>query len=291
MGTGLLISNPTIAHGPTSDAFAAEFRGISFTPDGNSFVTPLYRYIGVNDPNPIELPTIVRFDRNPVTGDWILAANLSLPQWARNPQTFIGSAIIHTYPALSPSGRGLAYFSVLVPDASTGTQPWVSRLVVANSDGSGATILAEFLAGYVPTGLTWTTDGTRLVASLCQQTNIGTGFIPAPRRSESVVFSVLTATAEAAQITELGKSNAPMLPLNLPQPFSLANVPINVTPTGSGSLVVQASGIPNDMVLTLQRSTDNLGNFSNLQQVSGAQLSQGIVLPCSDEPVFYRLAQ
>ncbi len=288
---GVIISNPTGARGATSDAFAAEFRGVSFFPNSQSFVTPLYRFIGISDPLPIELPTIVRFDRDPGSGEWVLAAELSSPQWSRNPSTFIGTASIHTYPSISPSGAGLAYFSVLVPDASTGTQPWVSRVVVANSDGSGATLLTSFEPGFVPTGLTWTADGTALVVSVSQQVNAGTGFIPASLRSQSSVFSVSTADGSTSQISELGNSVAPMLPLVVVQGLDLANLPVSLTRSSSGDFTLRASGVPDSTTLMLQRSEGDLSSFGDLQQVSGSELEEGVSISAGEGPSFFRLKE
>ena len=288
--TGLLLSNPTGQRGPSSDAFAAEFRGISFSPNGQSFVTPVYRFIGISDPLPIELPTIVRFDRDPNTGQWLLAANLLLPQWSRNPQTLLGSASIHTYPALSPSGQGLAYFSVFVPDASTGTQAWTSRVVVANADGSGATILTTFDAGFVPTGLTWTTDGTALVVTVAPQANLGTGFLPSPIRSQSSVFSVSSSNGATSPIPELGNGVAPMLPLVSPPVFDLSNVSVSMSRGSPGNVVFRATGVPDFTLLTLQSSDGGLGNFAGVQRVSGLQLRDGIAIPISNGSRFFRLS-
>src|SRR5690606_37299292 len=39
---GLILHNPTFGRGPVSDAFQAEFVGLSWDPGGESFVTPLY---------------------------------------------------------------------------------------------------------------------------------------------------------------------------------------------------------------------------------------------------------
>lgn len=287
--TGLLISNPTGARGPTSDAFAAEFRGISFSPDGQSFVTPVYRYIGIDDPFPIELPTIVRFTRDPNSGQWLLAANLSLPQWSRNPQTFLASASVHTFPSLSPNGQGLAYFSLFVPDASTGTAAWTSRVVVANADGSNARLLSSFPVGKVPTGLTWTTDGTALVVSVADQIFSGTGFIPEPLRSTSSVFSVSTADGTTNLIPELGNGGAPSLPSIEPPRFDLSNTSVSLSRGSPGNVVFRASGVPDATLLTLQSSEGGLGNFRGVQRVNGFQLRNGLVIPLGEGSRFFRL--
>lgn len=255
-------------------------------------MTPLYRYIGINDPLPIELPTIVRFDRDPATGQWILGPNLSTPQWSRDPNTLLGSASIHTYPALSPSGQGLAYFSIILPDASTGTQPWTSRVAIANADGSGATILASFNPGFVPTGLTWTTDGSAIIVSVSQQVNFGSGYIPAPLRSKSAIFSISTADGSATEITALGNGIAPMLPLIQAPSIVSANTPISLTRGSSGNMVFRATGIPDSTMVTLQSSQDGLKSFGNVQQVSGAQLNAGFDIPINQGQGsrFFRLA-
>lgn len=290
-GTGIIVSNPTWQRGPSSDAFAAEFRGVSFAPDGLSFVTPLYRFIGISDPLPIELPTIVRFTRDPASGQWILGPNLSAPQWSRNPQTLIASASIHTYPALSPSGNGLAYFSVLVPDTLTGSQGWTSRVVVANAaDGSNANILTSFNPGFVPTGLTWNADATALVVSIAPQVNLGTGFLPAPLRSQSAVFSVNTGDGSTSQITELGNGVAPMLPLVQAPTVDLANLPLSLSSGAPGTVVLRAPNVPDAAILTLQTSDGGLGDFRSVQQINGAQLRSGFAIPTGLGARFFRLS-
>jgi hypothetical protein len=288
MATGVIISNPTLARGGTSDAFAAEFRGISFAPDGQSFVTPLYRYSGINDPLPIELPAIVRFVRNAGNGQWTLGAQLSTPQWARNPQTFLGTASIHTYPALSPSGAALAYFSILNPDASTGTQPWTNRVVIANADGSNTRLLTSFQPGFVPTGLTWSTDGTSLIVSVSQQAFVGTGYLPYPVRSNSAVFSVNTTDGTTTQIAEVGNGLAPMLPANS-APVDLSNVRLQMA-RSAGGLTLKADGVPASSMVRLEAVENSLNGFQQAQLVSGAQLAAGLEIPLTGTSRFFRLA-
>ncbi len=289
--TGVILSNPTFARGATSDAFAAEFRGLSFAPDGQSFVTPLYRYTGINDPTPIELPTIVRFSRNAGNGQWELSQILSSPQWQRHPSTFIASASVHTWPALSPSGQGLAYFSVLVPDVSTGSQPWTSRVVVANADGSNPRLLTSFSPGFVPTGLAWTSDGTGLVVSVSSQANLGTGFLPMPQRSNSAVFSVATSDGATSQITALGSAVAPMLPgVAAPPGVDLADVAMTISRASAGSVMLRATGLDPAAVVTLQTSENSLTGFQSAQQVTGAQMAAGLEIPLTTDARFFRLA-
>ena len=290
-GTGIIVSNPTSQRGPSSDAFAAEFRGVSFAPDGLSFVTPLYRFIGISDPLPIELPTIVRFTRDAASGQWILGPNLSAPKWSRNPQTLVASASIHTYPALSPSGNGLAYFSVLVPDASASTSEWISRVVIADAeDGGNVRVLPSFDPGLVPSGLTWTSDGTALVASVSQQFKLGISILPAPRRSISKIYSISTANGSRIQITELGTNAvAPMLPLTQAPTVDLANLPLSLSSGAQGTVVLRAPDVPDAAILTLQTSDGGLGDFRSVQQINGAQLRSGFAIPTGLGARFFRL--
>jgi Tol biopolymer transport system component len=288
VATGVIICNPTIARGGTSDAFAAEFRGISFAPDGQSFVTPMYRYTGINDPLPIELPAIVRFVRNAGTGQWTLGAQLSTPHWERNPQTLLGAASIHTYPALSPNGTGLAFFSILNPDASTGTQPWTSRVVISNSDGTNPRLLTTFNPGFVPTGLTWSADGASLIVSVSQQAFVGTGYLPYPVRSNSAVFSVNTTDGTTTQMAELGTGLAPMLPATSGT-VDLSNVRLQTTRT-AGGLTLKADGVPADAMVKLEAADNSPTGFQQTQLISGAQLAAGFEVPMTGGSRFFRLA-
>lgn len=68
--TGIAISEPLAARnnqlGPTGDTLSAEFRGLSFFPNSNSFVTPVLSLVNLpNSAAADTVSTITRFDRQP----------------------------------------------------------------------------------------------------------------------------------------------------------------------------------------------------------------------------------
>jgi len=297
---GLEVSDPLDARnqqlGPTSDALSAEGRGISFFPGSDSFVTPVLKLLvapgsAASDPGAV----ITRFDRDVNTGEWFAAAELSTAQIRGT--SFAGNIPLdvevtyQSYPAVSPSGTGLAYFDVFKPSrtSSLNPQPSVSRVILANSDGSDARILTSFNAGFLPTGLTWSTDGTALVVSISQQINLGTGFLDLPNTGNSAVFSVSTSDGTTNVISELPNGFAPTLPAN-GAVVNLSSVSPSLTRSSDGSLSFQASNLSPTAQFELQASSPGvLGDFSEIQQVTGTDLGNGVTIPFQSGTRFFRL--
>ncbi len=110
--TGLQIDEPTSPRGgAVDDSFALEFTGISWDPGGLSFVPPTL-VPAASDGLGGNLHAIVRYTRDPATGRWPATAQLSTPRFTYNNGLggFRPSAQLQVFPAISPSGAGLAYF-------------------------------------------------------------------------------------------------------------------------------------------------------------------------------------
>jgi len=269
--TGAEISSPLASRisqvGPTSDALSAEFRGISFFPNSNSFVTPVLNLIfapnsAAGDP----VTAIVRFDRNGA-GQWVQGPTLSTPTIAVTDQiSGIPTDVATTYqmfPAISPSGAGLAYFDVFKGSrtGSLNPQPSTSRVIVANSDGSNAQLLTSFAAGFLPTGLTWAPDGSSVVVSVSQQLNFGTGPLDLPFTGNSAIFTVATSNGQVTNLSELANGFAPTLPAEsapvAPQPLKILGTqqPDNILVSQSGNqITATVNGVITD-VANLQSIT------------------------------------
>lgn len=299
--TGVDVSNPFSNRinevGPTSDVLSAEFRGISFFPDSDSFVTPVLGLIvlpgsAIGD----AVTAITRFDRNITNGQWFAAASLSTPR--AEATAFIGTIPIdvavnyQVYPAISPNGGQLAYFDVAKPNRTGALEshPSTSRVVVANADGGNQRELTRFAPGFLPSGLTWTTDGTTLVVSISQQVNPGTGYIDLTDSSNSAVFSVPIATGTATAISELGNGFAPTLPAT--RPVHLSDLVPRLSQNEDGSFTFRAMGLPVRARLDLEQSlAGSPSGFTRLRPVTGGELATGIVIPSGPDARFFRLAQ
>lgn len=299
VNTGVAISEPVAQRnqqlGNTGDKLSADFRGISFFPNSDSFVTPvlsLRNVPGTLVGEPVS--TITRFDRGP-DGQWFAAASLSTP--SLTPTQFIVTTPVdwtlnyQIYPAISPNGAGLAYFDVFRP-SNSGSQASSCAVILANSDGSNPRILTSFNAGFIPTGLTWTADGTALIVSVSQQFNLGTGFLSIPDTSNSAIFNVPVSGGSAIHISELGNGFGPTLPAQLPNmSVDLSSVNPQLSRSASGGLTFTASGLPASTSFDiLSSSGDSLSNFTRLQSATGAELASGVSLPVTPGKRFFRLA-
>ena len=182
---GIIVGNPAGTN-PVSDGLQAAFVGLEWDPGGTSFVTPSYVTVLSVLGSPVDLPAIVRFSQQG-NGGWTQTP-LTTPAYFNN--VLPPQARTYIYPALSPSGAGLAFFSLFWPDVIGGTQPVTARLVVANSDGSNPTVLFTFNPGLYPAGLSWSRDGTRLIVAFANQTNVGTGLLPSADLSTAVIRTI-----------------------------------------------------------------------------------------------------
>lgn len=298
--TGVAVSNPFANRidelGPTSDVLSAEFRGISFFPGSDSFVTPVLGLIVLPGPAIGDAVTaITRFDRNITTGQWFAAATLSTPR--AEGTAFIGTIPVdvavnyQVYPAISPNGGQLAYFDVAKPNrtGALDSHASTSRVMVANSDGGNARELTRFAPGFLPSGLTWTTDGTTLVVSISEQFNLGTGYIDMADSSNSAIFSVPMATGAATAISELGSGFAPTLPAT--RPVHLDELVPSLSRNGDSSFTFRAMGLPVRAQLDLEQSLmGSPTGFTRLRPVTGGELATGISIPSGPDARFFRLA-
>jgi hypothetical protein len=124
-----------------SDGLNAAYRGLDWDPTGNSFVTvsyvPVLTQTGTRF---VPLPAVVRFARQ-ANGSWTKTP-LSQPAYFDliDPNVFPPQVGARTYlfPAVSPSGSLIAFFSLSWPDVITSNQPIQARIIVANSSGANA---------------------------------------------------------------------------------------------------------------------------------------------------------
>jgi hypothetical protein len=289
--TGVILSNPTFGRGPTSDTLQGEFVGLSWDPVGDSFVTPFYVTITSQLGTPIQLPAITRFTRNAANGEWAPAATLSTPQYLNGNLGVPPQAITQIYPSISPSGAALAYFELFWPDVIASTQPVVARIIVANADGSNPQILTTFNQGFYPLGLSWSPDGTSLVFSIAQQSNIGTGFLPSANGPTAVVRTISTSDGTISQLTgvDLGFFTTWR---GFGLPGSLAGVRLSPSVTSAGRFRLNASGVQPDLLYFLQSSDALEGStFGPTQSFTGQQLSDGIDANLATPNRFFRLVQ
>jgi hypothetical protein len=94
----------------------------------------------------------------------------------------------YLFPAVSPSGSLIAFFSLSWPDVITSNQPIQARIIVANSSGANAGVLHTLPVGKYPTGLSWSRDGTQLIASFGDQALTPDGFAPNDRSRDMLPF-------------------------------------------------------------------------------------------------------
>ncbi|GAA5482746.1 hypothetical protein [Haloferula sargassicola] len=272
-----------------SDSLQAEFVGISWDPGGNSFVTPTY--VTVSPPSPVvpQLPGIVRWIRQG-NGSWA-GVPLSAPQVTNGGF----GAIFHIYPAISPSGAGLAYFSIHYPDLFGSSLPAQVSLVRANADGSNPVVLGTFTPSgggdtYYPAGLDWSADGSRLVFSICQQVFTGSGWTTAPNFLTAQTSSVNSSTGQDFR-SEPGLAGAFGVSVGPINSFTPAQPPaLQMSPDGSGNFVLRATGIDPSATYHLRSSPSlQAGSFGNPQSFTGQQLMNGITVPKSGERRFFQL--
>lgn len=281
---GLILANPTFGRGPVSDAFQSEFVGISWDPAGTSFVTPSYVTVQKQTGGVVQLPAIVRFAQNG-NGDWGLAQVLSAPRYFD--AQFPIAAETQIYPAISPSGAGLAYFDLTWPDVFGMSRGVTARVVVANADGSGARFLATFNEGFYPAGLAWSADGNSLVVSIARQAALGAGFLAAADLSTAVVRVVATSNGAISSPPGVDTGFFPSIGFG-PVAGSLNGVRLQMQNTSGGPRLT-ATGVEPDKVYSLQSAPNLGGAFGPPQTFTGAQLLQGIPINSPDSQRFFRL--
>jgi hypothetical protein len=277
-------------NGQAFDLLSSEFIGISWAPDANSFLTS--GYVFVNGPigqRPVQ--GIVRFARNG-SGQFVrVPGALSNPRYTTNGVGF--SAGIQIFPAISPSGSGLAYFDIEFPDSALLQAPATARLIVANADGSGATERVIFNPGFYPLGLTWSADGNQLVFSIANQQQQG-GFFAAAGEPTTAAVRVAPSFGSTTTPTQLPGIDGGFLP-NLPFSGGVVVIPsgdlsqarLSLTRSGEG-LLFRATGLEPNASYILESSTDLSGAFSNQSFLTGSTLMTGVSIPNQGRK-FFRL--
>ncbi|MCP5518545.1 MAG: hypothetical protein H7A45_14945 [Verrucomicrobiales bacterium] len=284
---GVIVSNPTFGRGPVSDAFQAEFAGLAWDPAGDSFVTPSYVSVPTQNRSVQQLPAIVRFVRTPGAQDWLRVGVLSAPRYFDG--LFPIAAETQIFPAISPSGAGLAYFSLAWPDVLGMSRGVIASVVIANADGSNARVLTTFSEGFYPLGLAWAPDGTRLVVSIARQAVLGFGFLPSGQASTAVLRHVAT---DNGSITAVPGVEAGYFPTHgaLGGAGSLDGVALQIRSAGENGFVVSATGVAPASTYTMQ-SSPALGTepFGPPQSFTGTQLLNGVSVPVLSPARFFRL--
>lgn len=221
---GFILANPTFGRGPVSDSFRGEFVGISWDPSGNSFVTPHYTTVLSTQGTSIDLPAIVRFTSSG-NGAWSKTV-LTTPGYDNS--NFPQSARTHIYPAISPSGAGLAFFSITWPDALGMSQGVISRVIVANSNGTNPFVLTTFNQGWYPSGLAWSANGTQLYVGIAPQARFGTSLLPSADSAGSVIRAIDISTGTINRIGNVDSGYWPNTAskLNIPSPSTIPQQPV-----------------------------------------------------------------
>ena len=267
--------------GEAIDLFNSEFVGISWAPDGQSFVTS--GYIPTFSPlGGFTLAAgIVRFSRN--GNGFTRSGVLSIPQITTT-DGIRSQFQIQIMPAFSPSGNSLAYFDIFFPSPLLDA-PATVRLIVANADGSGATIRVPFSPGGYPLGLAWSADGSQLAFSIAPQIQSGGIFSAAGDASRAEIFTTAAFGGDTGvnQIPGVNAGFLPNLPavspvVTPPPSVDLSNVPINLTPSSNGGFTLQVDGLDSGASYVVESST-TLPNFVNPQTFSGQDLMNGLSIP------------
>jgi hypothetical protein len=280
--------------GSLHDFLHAEFVGISWAPDSRSFVTPAYITLA---PGNNSIPPVVGIVRYSLNNQNVFVRSQILSQPTLG-LSGLGSGTIQIFPALSPSGAGLAYWDISFPDAALLTKPATARLIVANSDGSGASVRATYAAGnnngFYPLGLTWSADGNQLIYSIANQLQGGGGFPAAANAGSAVIRSVASSGSNIiSQLPGINGGYMPSLPMTGggsgpgPDPINLADIPLIIRPSGD-NFILSASGLDPNANYILE-SGISLKSFTNPVIFKGSQIMGGIPVTKGGSRAFFRL--
>ena len=276
--------------GQRHDFEFAEFTGISWAPDSRSFVTPAYIEIVPGNPNVPPVVGIVRYALNN-QGFFVRAAALSQPTL-----NFGGnggaSSTMQIFPALSPSGSALAYFDLASVSTVQGRGPTTTRLIIANADGSNASVRATFNPGLYPIGLTWAPDGSQLIFSTAPQfVQAGGSYSPGGDPSRAFVESIAPFGGDTT-IRQISNGFLPSYGSAAPNAVDLSRVPLSLKPASGGNgFTFSAAGLDPAGSYILESTTSLSGGFVNPVTFSGAQIMSGIPITQSGSRVFLRLRQ
>lgn len=270
--------------GDFSDLFRAEFIGISWKPDGSGFATPAYETYIAQDGQPRDLVGIQLFSYNALSGTATRQAVLSFPR-SFNLQPGLPSET-HIFPAFSPNGTRLAYFNIFWPNPTL-TQPATATLRVANADGSGVVDLRTFPAGQYPFGLTWSSDGSRLVYAIANQVNQGGFWIASADPTTAQIWSI--GSVVAGTPVRLSGVTAGYVP-NLPRIDLLPTIDLSLAPQGDGTFLLQAFGLPGSASYGIESTTD-VRFWGGRQNFTGAQFTTGLIVTPTTDIGLFRLVE
>ena len=280
-----------MGRGQRHDFDYAEFTGISWAPDSQSFVTPAYITVVPGNPNVPPVVGIVRYALNN-QGIFVRSAALSQPTF-----NVTGAGTTSTrqiFPALSPSGNELAYFDLASVFSLQGSTPTTARLIVADSNGANATVRTTFRPGSYPHGLTWSPDGSQLIFSIAPQGQLGGAFVPAGDLTQAVVQSIAPFGGDTT-IRQISNGFLPTLSaVSTPAgpTIDLSQIPLSITPTSGGNgFTFSAAGLDPAANYILESTATLAGSFENPVTFSGAQIMGGIPITQTGGRAFFRLRQ
>ena len=273
--------------GDQFDFLRSEFVGISWAPDSGSFVTSGY-VTGFPSPNNLNIG-IVRYT---LGNNGLFARSGVLSNPGTN-QFF--QANIQIFPAVSPSGSGLAYFDVFIPDSALLRGEATARVIVANADGSGATIRATLPQGRYPAGLSWSADGSQIVFSHGQQSGQNGTFSTSSDPGTQIIRTVASAGADTTlrQLPGIELGLLPSFPVGggiTAPPVDLSSVPLNLSAASSGNgFTFSAAGLDPAANYILESTATLAGSFENPVTFTGAQIMGGIPITQAGGRAFFRL--
>ncbi|MCA9189125.1 MAG: dockerin type I repeat-containing protein [Pirellulaceae bacterium] len=182
---GFQVGLAEIGRGNATDFFQSEFTGVAWRPGTATFAAPAYVDVVTNFGRQTQSTGIVLFGET--SSGYGRVGQITTPQVA----DVIGSIIIetHIYPAFSPNGQRLAYFSVTYPDPLL-ANPATAELFVVNADGTGKTSLVRFQSALFPLGLSWTPDASQLLFSVAPQASGGGQFFPTGNASTAILRGI-----------------------------------------------------------------------------------------------------
>ncbi len=181
------------------------------------------------------------------------------------------SSDVHIYPAILPSGAGLACFQVVVPDVS-------------------------FDLGFYPAGLDWSADGSSLIFSLSRQVRTGGAFTTAADLPTGQTYRIDSSSgAGFGRVPGINGAIFPSVgaggttPTVDPVP-SLEDVQLTLRGAGAGTFRLTGTGLDPSATYKIQSSTALAdGSFGAPQSFTGADLIAGIPVSSGDRQRFFRL--
>lgn len=311
--------------GMIRDGSLTEFMGVDWLPQTGEVISPVA--IGVAREGtgiPANTTAIVAFA--PITD---AGANGRVRQitrtraWAQS--DFASGAIEYGhhndfFPASSPSGRKIAFFRsvdrLLASPQFNGNLPSQVSLRTINADGTDEQVLWNFPEGQVPTGVSWSADGNRLIVGMGAQVfsngvalkliDPSTGYlamIPSgggdltvvgvqgsanPMWSAATLGGSNTGTNNGSNGSNNGNNNS-----NGNNDASSTSLPVAfVKQPGEDAFILRAINAQAnaDSIFLLQTSS-NLQNWTVSRTVNGETINNGVTIANSERQAYYRLVK